>query len=174
MKATVGDVAVQFLLLSFLAVGGVNSILPELHRAVVDGHHWMTASQFADLVALAQAAPGPNMLVATLIGWQVAGLAGAAAATLALCGPTCLLTFAVARVWERLRRARWRAAVEAGLAPLTVGLVLAGGWIVAGAADGNWRAWGVTVAVALLASRTRTHPLLLLGAAGVLGAAGLL
>src|SRR5579875_2796822 len=110
--------------LSLLAVGGANAVLPEMQHQVVGVQHWMTAEQFAALYALAQAAPGPNMLVSTLIGWQVAGLAGAFAATVALCLPACLLTYAVSAVWARFRHAEWRRLVQSGLTPVTVGLVM--------------------------------------------------
>jgi hypothetical protein len=84
---------VQFALLSLLAFGGANSVVPEMHRQAVDVHHWMTGSQFAALFAIAQAAPGPNFMISTLVGWKAAGLAGALIATLAMCGPSCVLTF---------------------------------------------------------------------------------
>ena len=86
-----------FLLLSFLAIGGLPTVLPEMHRYVVEVHHWMTSQQFATAYALAQVAPGPNVMYITLIGWQVAGWAGAAATTLALLGPVSTLTVLVGR-----------------------------------------------------------------------------
>src|SRR5579875_2240438 len=106
--------------LSLLAVGGANAVLPEMQHQVVGVQHWMTAEQFAALYALAQAAPGPNMLVSTLIGWRVAGLPGAMVATLGMCGPSSLLTFFTASLWHRFRNAPWRRIVQAGLTPVTV------------------------------------------------------
>ncbi len=84
--------AVQFALMSLLAVGGANTVLPEMHRFVVDNEGWMTHAQFAEMFGIAQAAPGPNMLFVTMIGWKVAGFPGALTATLAMTVPTCTLT----------------------------------------------------------------------------------
>ena len=81
------DLFVEFALLSFVAFGGATALLPELYRVVVDQRQWMDATTFAHLYAIAQAAPGPNVLVVTLIGWQVAGLAGELTATVAMCLP---------------------------------------------------------------------------------------
>ena len=92
MKAadTLVTLAVQFALMSLLAFGGANSVIPEMHRQAVDLHHWMTGLEFAALFAISQAAPGPNFMISTLIGWKAAGLPGALVATLALCAPSCL------------------------------------------------------------------------------------
>ena len=95
----------------------------------------MTDRQFADLFAIAQAAPGPNIIIVTLIGYQVAGIAGALVATLAMCGPACVLTYYVARVFDRFRDAKWRVVIQAGLVPVSVGLFAAGAFIIARAAD---------------------------------------
>ena len=111
------ELGLQFSLLSLLAFGGANAVLPEMHRLVVENHHWMSDAAFSQLFAIAQAAPGPNLLVVTLIGWQVAGVAGALATTLAFCLPSSLLIFFLARIWARWRSDRWRRAIEAGVAP---------------------------------------------------------
>lgn len=121
--------ALHFGMLSLLAFGGVQTVVPEIHRQAVGVAGWMSTSEFADLFAISQASPGPNMLIVALVGWKAAGLTGAAVATLAMCGPSCVLTFTVNSVWHRFRGARWRAAVQAGLAPVTLGLVLAGGYV---------------------------------------------
>lgn len=94
---TLGLLAVQFALLSLFAVGGAMAVLPEIHRQAVDVSHWLTDRQFADVVAIAQAAPGPNIMLVTLIGYQAAGFAGAMVATLAMCAPSCLITFSTLR-----------------------------------------------------------------------------
>jgi chromate transporter len=114
------------------------------------------------------------MLVSTLIGWRVAGLPGALVATLAMCGPSSLLTFFTARTWHRFRHAPWRAIVQRGLVPVTVGLVMTAAVLLTEATSADWAKGAVTAAttVALLASRV--HPLLLLGAGAALGASGLL
>src|SRR5260370_7483423 len=87
-----------FGLMSLFAVGGANSAIPEMHRVAVDVRHWMTDQQFADVFAISQLSPGPNVLIVTLIGYSVAGVAGALAATLAMCGPTPTLSFFLNRL----------------------------------------------------------------------------
>jgi chromate transporter len=165
--------ALRFMGLSLLAVGGMTTVLPEVHRMAVDVHGWVTDTQFTQMFVIAQASPGPNMLLVTLIGWHVAGLPGALVATAAMCAPSCTLTYLVAGLWQRVRGTAWRRAVEAGLAPITVGLVLATGWLVARGADTGWIASGIAAAVAALVVLTRVHPLWLFAAAGALGLLGL-
>ena len=174
LGATLGALFSQFAILSLLAFGGANAVVPEIHRQSVQVHHWMTDRDFAALFALAQAAPGPNFLISTLVGWKAAGLAGALIATGAMCAPSCLLTFWVAKVWDRYREAAWRIAVGAGLAPVTVGLVAASAWLLARAADREWRLALVTAATAAVAYFTRLNPLWCLAAAAGLGLAGAL
>jgi chromate transporter len=82
-----------FGLMSLFAVGGANAAIPEMHRVAVDVQHWMTDKQFADVFAISQLSPGPNVLIVTLIGYSVGGVAGALVATLAMCGPTAILAF---------------------------------------------------------------------------------
>ena len=171
-EETLAQLAMDFSVLSLIAVGGAITVLPEMHRSVVEVHGWMSSAQFADLFALAQAAPGPNILVVSLIGWKVAGMAGAAVATAGVCGPSCVLTFAVSRIWQRLRGARWRAAVEDGLVPVTVGLMIAGGYLITLAADHSWPGFATTAVTAAFVLTTRIHPLWLFGAAGLIGLAG--
>ena len=91
----------------------------------------MNDRQFADMFAIAQVSPGPNVIIVTLIGYHVAGLAGAAVATAAMCGPTCLLAFFVARTWDRFKDARWRIAIQAGLVPVSLGLIAASAFVLA-------------------------------------------
>jgi chromate transporter len=167
-------IALRFTVLSVLAVGGVTAVLPEVHRVVVEVHHWMTDAEFTDLFAIAQASPGPNMLIVALIGWHVAGLPGALVATAAICVPSCTLSYFVARVWERFRGTAWRRAVEVGLAPITIGLILATGWLLARGAQTGWTTSAITVCTAALVTFTRINPLWLFAAAGALGLAGVL
>jgi chromate transporter len=160
--------------LSLVAVGGGNTILPALHDFVVEERGWMTGSTFADLFAIAQASPGPNILVVTLIGWQVGGLLGAFVATLAMCGPACLLAFVVARVAYRFTDEKWWPPVRAGLASVTIGVVLAAAYILTRAADETWLAFAVTGVTAFVLLVARLNPLWLLAAGagiGLLGAA---
>jgi chromate transporter len=165
---------VQFVVLSLVAFGGANAVIPEIQRQSVDLHHWMSGKEFAALFAIAQAAPGPNVMISTLVGWKAAGIPGALVATLAMCAPSCLLTFGVARLWDRHREAHWRVALGAGLAPVTVGLVVSSAWVLTRAADLQWRLALVTAATALIAYFTKLNPLWCLAAAAALGLAGVM
>jgi chromate transporter len=164
--------ALQFAVLSLLAVGGANTVVPELHRQAVEVAGWMTDRQFVEMFAIAQVTPGPNMILVTLIGYHVAGLAGALVATVAMCGPTCLVAYFVGTAWERVREARWRIVVQAGLVPISIGLLGAGAVVLARVADHNWTAFAITLATAAVAVCTRWNPLWMFGIAGVLGIAG--
>ena len=164
--------AQQFGTLSFLAIGGVNALIPDIHRRVVDVEHWLTDAQFVQAFAISQASPGPNMLIVSVIGWKVYGFLGALVATLAICLPTSVLTYGIAHIWNRFRDAPLRGAIQRGLAPVTVGLVLASGYVLARASDQTWVAYALTGATALLALTTRIHPLWFLLTAGLLGAFG--
>src|SRR5574343_373268 len=113
-------------ILAFVAFGGATALLPEMHRVVVEQHHWLDNTTFTLLYAIAQAAPGPNVLVVTLIGWQIAGLAGALSATLAMCLPMSVLIYLLIDRWEGFAGRRWQQAVSLGVAPLAVGLVFSG------------------------------------------------
>lgn len=170
---TLLTLGVHFALISLFAVGGAMAVVPEMHRQAVEVSHWMTERQFADLFALAQAAPGPNIIVVTLIGYQAAGIAGALVATLAMCGPTCVITYYVSRTFDRFKDAHWRIVVQAGLVPVSVGLFAAGALVIARAADRNLVAVAITAATAVVAYWTRFNPLWLFAAAGLLGYAGL-
>jgi chromate transporter len=121
----------HFLVLAFLAIGGAPTILPGLHRYVVETHQWLTSPQFADAYALAQVAPGPNAMYIPLIGWLVAGWAGAAVAFLALLGPASTLTCFVGRLTVRYAHVPLGHAIRRGLTPITIGLMLASGWVLA-------------------------------------------
>ena len=166
--------ASQFAGLSLVAFGGANAVVPEMHRQSVTLHHWMSDAEFANLFAIAQAAPGPNVMISTLVGWKVAGIAGGLVATLAICIPSCLLTYFAAGAWERYRQARLRAAIAAGLAPVIVGLLISSTWLLAEAADRQWRLTVVTVCVAALAYISKLNPLWFLGVAAALGLTGAL
>ena len=165
---------VTFALISFFAVGGANAALPEMHRIAVEVRHWMTDKQFADVFAISQLSPGPNVLIVTLIGYSVAGLAGAAIATIAMCGPTAALAYVVSRWLSNARGARWPAVLQSALVPLSIGLMGASALILAQASDQTWQALALTIIAAVIASTTRLNPLWLLAAGGCLGFAGLL
>jgi chromate transporter len=172
MNQTLTSLAIIFGQLSLVAFGGGNTILPEMHRQVVDVHHWMTDADFAALYALAQAAPGPNMMVAPLIGWSVAGWSGMLVTTLAVFGPSSILTVVAFRLWRRLQEAPWRQAVQAGLVPISIGLVAASAAVITVAIDRAWILVAVTGASAVMAWRSKLHPLWLLAAGGAVGWTG--
>jgi len=144
-----------------------------MQRFIVDVMHWMTAKQFADSFAIAQMSPGPNVIIVALIGYHVAGLAGAGVATASMVGPSCVLAFVVTRVWERFRHARWRIAVQNGLVPLSLGLIAASAFVIARTTDHNVAAAAVTAVTAVVAYMTRLNPLWLFAAGGIAGFAGL-
>ncbi len=164
--------ALLFLQMSLLAFGGANTILPELQRQVVDVNHMMDAHTFAALFALAQAAPGPNMMVICLIGWHVAGLSGAVLTTVCALTPSAILTFLVAHAWERFRDTPWRKAIQKGLLPVTAGLLISSAALLIKATTLNWSLGLLTLAVTALLLTTKVHPMLVLGGAAGLGALG--
>ncbi|ABR90325.1 ChrA half sized-like protein [Janthinobacterium sp. Marseille] len=148
--------------LSLLAFGGGNAILPEMQRQVVEVHQWMSAKEFSALFALSQAAPGPNMMIVNLVGWQVAGWAGMLVTAIAKFGPSSLLTIMSLHAWERFKDKPWRAYIQSGMVPVTAGIVAASAVVIAHASDTNWLLTAITVVSALLAWKTRIHPLWLL------------
>lgn len=163
-----------FGLMSLFAVGGANAAIPEMHRIAVEVRHWMTDKQFADIFAISQLSPGPNVLIVTLIGYTVAGLAGAFAATLAMCVPTAVLAYYVSRLLAHSSQSRWPAIVQAALVPLSIGLMGASGLILAQTTDRSLVAAVVTAGAALLAFATRLNPFWMLLAGGLLGFAGVI
>lgn len=164
----------RFALLSLLAVGGMIAMAPEMHRFLVDARGWVDHVQFADSIAIAQSAPGPNVLFVTLLGWQAGGAAGALAATAGALLPSCTLTFFAQRWLSARRKTRGAQAFRNGLAPIAVGLTLATGWVLARAADTSWPAAGLTAAVVLVVLRSRLNPMWLIAAGAAAGALGLL
>lgn len=158
--------------MSLFAVGGATTIYPDLHRRVVENHGWSTNAQFAEMLGLSQAAPGPNMLVVSLIGWKIAEFPGALAAFIGMCGPSSVLVFSLSRFWERHRQRRWSRALTAALAPIAIGLTLASGYLVTLGAGSSVAAWvfiGITVLATLL---TKLHPIWLIGTGAAAGLAG--
>ncbi len=168
----VGELFLEFALLSFVAFGGATALLPEMHRVVVDNHHWLDDTTFTHLYAIAQAAPGPNVLVVTLIGWEIAGLLGALAATLAMCLPMSVLIYLLIDRWESFAGRRWQKAISLGVAPLAVGLVFSGATLIAQAAGFGPAAWGLVAVSVAVNLRTKLHPLWLIGAGALIGLLG--
>lgn len=148
-----------FAAISMVSIGGATAITPEIHRRVVEQAHWMNDATFANLFAISQAAPGPNFLIISLIGWHIDGPTGLAATTLAALIPSCLLAFAAGRMVKRVAHTRWFAILQAALVPVTVGLLLASGVVMARAAvDGVLLAL-VAAAAAILVFTTNRSPL---------------
>jgi chromate transporter len=160
------SLVLTFGLMSLFAVGGANSAIPEMHRVAVDVRHWMTDKQFADVFAISQ--------LVTLIGYSVAGIGGALAATLAMCVPTAVLAYWVSRFLTRSSHSRWPGIIRAALVPLSIGLMGASALILAQTSDRTWAAALATAGAAVLASATRLNPLWILLASGVLGFAGVI
>jgi chromate transporter len=170
---TLLQLIVVFGSLSLLSFGGTNTVLPEMHRQAVTVNHWLTDQQFASVFAISQAAPGPSSLIVSLVGLKAAGWFGALVAAIAMFTPAVLLTFAASQAWEHFRDAKWRIAVEKGLAPITVGLLLASGLVITRAADHGWSAIALTAAATILLVATRVNPLFIMLGAGILGGLGL-
>lgn len=173
-SGTLIALAGYFALMSLFAIGGANSAVPEMYRMAVEVEHWMTGRQFADIFAIAQVTPGPNVIIVTLIGYHVAGVIGALVATLAMCGPTCIFAFYVGGVWERFKDAPWRTVIQAGLFPISIGLIFASAFVIAWATAQNWAAVALTAGTAIATYITRLNPLWIFAAAALLGLAGVL
>ncbi|WDD95591.1 chromate transporter [Burkholderia sp. FERM BP-3421] len=169
MNATLLALAHIFTELSLLAFGGGNTILPEMQRQVVDVHGWMSAQEFTALFALAQAAPGPNMMIVPLVGWHVAGWPGLFVSSLAKFGPSSLVTIGALHAWERFKDRPWRRYVQLGMMPVTAGLVAASAALITEASNRSAVQWGITALCAALAYRTRIHPLWLLAGGALVG-----
>jgi chromate transporter len=168
-KAIVLAIFGAFAPMSLLMFGGANSIIPELHRQVVDVHAWMTSEEFATLFAVAQAAPGPNILIVSLIGWQVAGLAGLLAATVAINVPHCLLTYFVGGFVAK--GYSWVSAFKKALVPVTTGLVLGSGIVMGRAADHDVLTIAISAATAAYIVFSNGNPLWALAVAALAGVA---
>ncbi len=158
--------------LSLVSIGGASSMYAPLQHQTVDVLQWLTPQEFLEMFAIARITPGPGSMLATLIGYKVAGLAGAVVATLALFVPCSLVCFVVARVWDHYHARPWRQAVEDGLAPIAAGLMFAGSLAVlrVGATGPLWLLSAATAAAvaALLTWRSRLHPLCLLAGGAAL------
>ena len=152
--------------LSLFTIGGGQTVVADIQRQVVEVHHWMSHAQFLEAFALSRMAPGPGSLLATLIGWQVAGAWGAVVATLGIFGPTAFLIYGVAHVWTRYRGARWQKAIEGGLRPVAAGMILAAVYVLLRSLDGGWLARGLAFGSTgvLMTTKMGPIPLLAVGA----------
>lgn len=183
----------HFLSLSLLAIGGAITTAPEMHNYLVQEKLWLTDSQFTASIALAQAAPGPNVLFIALLGWNVGmnagggmaagphawwmALAGVGIAMVGILVPSTTLTFAAARWGHQNRELRAVRAFKQGMAPIVIALLIATGWILAssqGSPLEHWRPWLLTTITTLLVWRTKLHMLWLLGVGAALGVMGVI
>ena len=151
-----------FVPFSLVSIGGGTSIVAGIQHQVVDVRHWVTAREFVELFTLSRAAPGPGSMLATAIGWHIGGWTGALLATLGLFVPSSLRWYGVVRVWSRHRGKRWHTAMEQGLAPVGVGLILSGIVSILRIGGGGVLSWALAAAAAgVLTWRPNLHPLLL-------------
>lgn len=159
MIGVLADLARTFAMLSLVSIGGINVLLPDIRHQVVDVHRWMNEATFAHTFAIASAAPGPNVIVVSLIGWQVAGWSGLLVATLAIMVPSCALAFIAGRVLARWSDSPAVGVLRDALVPLGLGLMLASGVSLIRAVDQDL----VTVAISLFTAAfvvlSRCHPL---------------
>jgi chromate transporter len=156
------SLCVAFAPLSLMAIGGGSAILGDMHHSVVDHWHWLSNQAFLDIFAISRVAPGPGTLIVTLIGWNVAGLAGAIVSTIAIFAPSSVLVLGVAHFWHSSPNATWQRALLYGLAPLAAALVLSSVYFLLRDARGGWIAWSVAVMVALAAHRLPLGPITLM------------
>ena len=164
MTGVLADLARTFATLSLVSIGGINVLLPEIRHEVVDVHGWMSDAVFAHTFAIASAAPGPNVIVVSLIGWQVAGWMGLLVATLAIMLPSCALAFVVGRVLARWSGTTAVAVLKDALVPLGLGLMLASGVSLMRAVDRDVIAVAISLATAAFVVFTRRNPLWALAA----------
>lgn len=162
----------HFMLLSLLAVGGAISTVPDMHRFVVGERGWLDDTGLTDSVALAQAAPGPNVLFVAVIGWNVGGLAGVVATMAGNLLPSATVALAAHRFGERRRSSRAVRAFRAGMAPLTLGLLLSTGWVLTEPTRGQWGASALVVGTVIWMWQTRVSPLWPISAGALAGALG--
>lgn len=166
----------HFLLLSLLAVGGAITTVPDMHRVIVVDHHWLTDAQFTASIAIAQAAPGPNVLFVAVLGWNVAGVLGAITTMVGILLPSTLLSVVAARWGTQRRETRGVRAFTAGLMPLTLGLLVSTGWVLAEPflrePAHRWGAFALIVVSVTAMLRTKLSPMWLVALGTGAGAMG--
>ncbi|BBZ30299.1 chromate transporter [Mycolicibacterium madagascariense] len=175
------QLVVLFGSLSLMSFGGGNAVLPEMHLRAVHQHRWLTDGQFADLFSISQTTPGPSILIVGMVGYAaglpvggvLGGILGGVIATVAMVVPAASLVYAITLFWQRAEQSRWRLAVEKGLAPLTVGLILASALVMSRAADHDWRTYLLTAVCTVIFVRTSINPLVVVAIAGVIGYFGI-
>ncbi|MFC3109522.1 chromate transporter [Undibacterium arcticum] len=170
----------HYLMLSLMSIGGAISTTSDMHRYLVEQHHWLTQSQFNDSIAIAQAAPGPNVLFVALMGWNVGINAGSVAAAflgvlvtmVGIMVPSTTLTYLAAQWGHRNSELRVVRAFKQGMAPIVIALLISTGWILASAnihAATDWPLWAIAIFSGLVIWRTKVHLLWLLAFGALLG-----
>jgi chromate transporter len=162
----------HFGMLSLLAIGGAITTAPDMQRYVVGERGWLSDAQFTTSVAIAQAAPGPNVLFVAVVGWNIAGLAGVLATLAGSLLPSTTLALAASRYGDQHRDSRAMRAFGAGMAPLTLGLLLATGWVLTAPVRAQWDAMLLVPLTALLVLKTRLSPVWLVAMGALVGALG--
>ena len=148
--------------LSILSIGGGQAIIADIQHQTVDVYHWFSNQEFADMFAISRATPGPNTLIASLIGWHLGGLAGMLVATLAMYIPSSLAFIAATTYWHKHAGSPWRLAIERGLAPIAVGLIFAGALTILQALHLSLLGWATTAAAIAVLYYTTANPYLLI------------
>ncbi|MCV7356473.1 chromate transporter [Mycolicibacterium fluoranthenivorans] len=174
------QIAGLFGMLSLLSIGGGNVVLPEMHMQAVNHRHWLSNSQFADLFSISQTAPGPSILIVSMVGYGAglhvggvpAAILGGLIAMVAMVLPAASFVYVVTLFWQRAEKSKLRIAVEKGFAPLTVGLILATSLVMSRAADHDWRAYTVTAVCTGIFLVSKINPLFIVAGAGVIGYLG--
>jgi len=169
MSDLLQQLAATFAWLSLLQFGGTNAVVPEMHRQAVDVFHWMDARSFANLFALAQLAPGPNVMIVNLVGWRVAGLPGLIVTTLATIVPPALMAFVASRLMLRAGQSKWLLIIKDGLVPVAIGMIMASGAVMVQASHPNALGIAITIGATAFVAFTEFNLLWALGAAVALG-----
>lgn len=187
------DLFMHFSVLSLLGVGGAITTAPEMHRFLVDDKQWLSDASFSSSIALAQSAPGPNVLFVALMGWNVGlnaggglssgprawwlGLLGVLITMVGITLPSSILTYQATQWAHKNRNMRSVRAFKTGMAPIVIGLLVSTGWLLSAAhrdLQQDWKLWLVTATATLLVMKTSIHLLWMIAIGGALGAAGLL
>jgi chromate transporter len=157
---------------SALAFGGINALLPALYDLSVTQEHWLSRQTFTDFFAIAQAAPGPNLMTVTLIGWHVSGIIGAVVASVAICWPSSIMVYFLQNYINNMKNPRMQRAIQFAASALAVGLVLGSAWNISSQLNQHLTAYALTFSAIIVVVFTRWHPLYLIGIGGLLGALG--
>ena len=171
MTQTLIHIVLLFGGLSLLSIGGGNSIIPDMQRAAVEIHHWMTDREFLDLFAISRVTPGPGSLIVALVGQKAGGVAGACAAIVGMYIPSCSLMYLTTCLWENGQNATWRPIAEKTLAPLGIGLIFAGGAVLMQNNHSSFTVYLITAVSTLVLTIWTINPLWILLSGAIVGIA---